>query len=84
MNARIIAFSAAVSLCGAAYAAEPAKPPVSQPEPAQEHRVEIVLASADQVNNGPAQQQAQQPARHARVARVTTCRCGDQQDQPDE
>jgi hypothetical protein len=84
MNVHIIAFAAAISACGVAFAAEPAKAPVSQPDQAQAHRAEIVLASADQVNPGPAQQQAQQAPRHARVARVTTCRCGDQQDQPDE
>lgn len=86
MHARIIIVAAAALANGSAFAAEPAAPPAHQPESAQSapHRAEIVLASADQVSPAAAGQQAQATPRHARVARVTTCRCGDQQDQPDE
>jgi hypothetical protein len=84
MHARVIAFAAAVLVGGTAFAAEPAKPPAHQQDQAQGQRVEIVLASADQADSSDANHQAQPAPRHARVARVTTCRCGDQQDQPDE
>jgi hypothetical protein len=84
MNARVVIIAAALFASGSAFAAEPAQPPVRQPDQAQIHRAEIVLASAEQVNSGPADQQVQPVRRHARVARVTTCRCGDQQDQPDQ
>ena len=86
MHARvvIIAAAAAALFGGTAFAAEPAKPQARQPEQAQANRAEILLASADQVNSNGAEQPAQSARRHARVGRVTTCRCGDQQDQQDQ
>jgi hypothetical protein len=86
MNARFILIAAATLTSASAFAAEPAaKPPAqqsSQPEPASAH---VLLASADDVRS-PApvadQQAPTQPKR--RLARVTTCRCGDQQAQPDQ
>lgn len=86
MHARVVIIAAALLSSGSAFAAEPAAAPVSQPDSAQPqvHRAAIVLASAEQANPAPADQQAQPAPRRARVARVTTCRCGDQQDQPDE
>jgi predicted component of type VI protein secretion system len=84
MHARLVIIAVAFFGAGSAFSAEPARPPAHesvQPEP---QRAQIVLASAEQVNPGPTQQQAQPTVRRARVARVTTCRCGDQQAEPDE
>jgi len=45
----------------------------------------VVLASADQVPAPPPhEQQVTAPAKHPRVGRVTTCRCGDPQAQPEQ
>jgi hypothetical protein len=80
----IVALAAAGFFGSAAFAADPVRPEPRQATQAPAHRTEIVLASADQVNSSPAEQQAQSAPRHARVARVTTCRCGGQESQPDE
>lgn len=86
MHARIIIVAAALLASGGAFAAEPATAPARPPESLQPqpHRAQLMLASADQRNSAPGDQQAQAAPRHARVARVTTCRCGDQPEQPDE
>lgn len=64
---------------GQVLAAPPKGAPV-QPEPSQQTAPAVVLASADTV--GPQAPVGTQPApsqpRH-RIARVTTCRCGDPQ-----
>jgi len=85
MHARFVIIAAATLAGGTAFAAEPAKPQVRQPDQAEAHRAQIVLASADSAQPGTAIDQHAQPApRRARVGRVTTCRCGDQQAQPDQ
>lgn len=87
MNARVVVLAAALLASGSAFAADPAGPPSNQPDQAQAqaHRAAVLLASADHLAANPADQQQAQPIqRRARVGRVTTCRCGDQQDQPDE
>lgn len=68
MNNRFIPIAAATLLSTASFAAEPTKAP--EPAPAQPHptSAQVVLASAEE----------------RRVARVTTCRCGDQQAQPEQ
>jgi hypothetical protein len=86
MHTRFILIAAAALTSASAFAAEPAtKPPVqqsSQPEPASAH---VMLASADDVQAPAptADQQTPAPPKR-RLARVTTCRCGDQQAQPDQ
>jgi len=84
MNARFVWIAAATLIGSAALAAEPVKPPVepaTQPQP----RPDVVLASADQVPAPPPhEQQVTAPAKHPRVGRVTTCRCGDPQAQPEQ
>lgn len=87
MHTRFILIAAASLLSTAAIAAEPTKtaePTPAQPQP-QPQPAHVVLASADDVHApAPAgQQQASAPAKR-RVGRVTTCRCGDQQPQPEE
>jgi hypothetical protein len=83
MNARFVPIAAATLIGSAALAAEPVKPPVepaTQPQP----RPDVVLASADQIPvSAPREQQATTPAKRPRAGRVTTCRCGDPQAQPE-
>lgn len=83
MHVRFISIAAATAMAASAHAAEPAKPS-PQPTPQVQQRPDVVLASAERLQ-APASgdQQATTPKPH-RVARVTTCRCGDQQPEPDE
>jgi hypothetical protein len=85
MHARFVLIAAAISIGSAAFAGEPAKPaaePATQPQP---RPVEVVLASAEQVPApAPHEQQAAAAAKRPRVGRVTTCRCGDPQAQPEQ
>jgi hypothetical protein len=80
MHARLMVIAAATLTMGTSAIAEPAKtrePHAAQPAspPAQ-----VVLASADQIREpSPNAEQATPPVKRPRVARVTTCRCGDQQ-----
>ena len=85
MRARLLMIGIAGFTCGAAAAAagatEPAKAPVRNADQAIEQAVPVVVASADQVRTAAAaaqQQEGAAPAPKRRVARVTTCRCGDQ------
>ena len=78
MHARFVLIAAATLISGSAFAAGPAKPPVpaaQQPQPAQP---QVVLASADDLRGASADQPTQSPPKR-RIARVTTCRCGDPQ-----
>ena len=80
MTARLMfVAAAALALAGAAVAADPAKPELpGTSTPAQPHR-ELILAAADTKSPAPvAEAEAPAPAKR-RVARVTTCRCGDPQ-----
>ena len=62
----------------AAVVAEPAKAPVRKADQPAEQPIEVVIASAEQVRTPAADQQASEPAKRKRKARITTCRCGDQ------
>jgi hypothetical protein len=84
MHARFVIVAAALFAAGSAFAAEPPKAPVRESNAVEAHRPQIVLASAESVSQAPSDQQAQPTPRRARVARVTTCRCGDQQAEPEE
>jgi len=84
MHARFVLIAAATLLSGSAFAAQPAKPaprPPAQPEPATP---KVVLASAEVAQaQTPAAQQGQATPKR-RAGRVTNCRCGDQEAQPDD
>jgi hypothetical protein len=86
MHARLILIAAGTAMSAGAFAAEPAKPAAqpaaqAQPRPA----ADVVLASADRVETpAPSAPQAAAMPKPHRVGRVTTCRCGDQQAQPDD
>jgi prophage tail gpP-like protein len=84
MHARFAIVAAAFFVAGSAFAAEPPKAPERESNAVDAHRPQIVLASADTASQASADQQAQPVQRRARVARVTTCRCGDQQAEPEE
>ena len=85
MHARFVLIAAAALFSGSAFAAEPVKPavqPTAQQQPAQP---QIVLASTDDVRvPSTTDQQAQAGPKRPRVGRVTTCRCGDPQAQPEQ
>ena len=77
MNLRFLLIAVTL-MSGSAFAAEPPKAPVEQAAQPQRTNPPVVLASADTVRAPtPADQQSVTPVKH-RVARVTTCRCGDQ------
>ena len=85
MHARFVLIAAATLIGSAALAAEPLKPPPQPATQPQPRPVEVVLASADQVPAAAAhEQQLAAPAKRPRVGRVTTCRCGDPQAQPEQ
>ena len=85
MSVRFLAFFATALTLSAAAVAEPSRPARHEASQPSGHSNEVVLASADQVQAPtPSPDQATAtPVKH-RAARVTTCRCGDQIQQPDE
>ena len=85
MYTRVILVAAATLLSTSAIAAEPAKTPKPAPAQPQPQPAQVVLASADQVRApAPAGQQQVPTPPKRRFARVTSCRCGDQQAQPED
>ena len=81
MYARLIVIAAAALTVANPVVAEPAKPRAAEPttQPATRPAA-IVLASAETVGDvPPSTEQAAPPVKRPRTARVTTCRCGDQQ-----
>ena len=84
MPVRFVLIAAATLTSGTAFAAQPVKPPVqpaAQPQPAP---AQVLLASVDDVRApSTADQPASTPAKRPRIGRVTTCRCGGQEAQPD-
>ena len=85
MRAHLIALVAIVTMSGTALA-EPAKhdAPKAGAAKAQEHPIDVVLASADSNHSSPAiATQTSTTAVKRPLPRVTTCRCGDPQVDPD-
>jgi hypothetical protein len=83
MRVRFVLIAAASLAGGTAFAAEPVKPPAQpaaqrQPAPAQ-----VVLASADELRVPSTTEQPQTAPKRPR-GRVTTCRCGDSEAQPEQ
>jgi hypothetical protein len=78
-----LAAIAAAAVMTAAGAAQPAKTDSRQPAPTHIVAAPVILASASEVR-APSTADAQRPADPGkrRIARVTTCRCGDPQ--PDD
>jgi hypothetical protein len=85
MSARLMTIAVAALTLGTTALAEPARtedhsnPPTNRP-------AAIVLASAEtaQASAPAADQPAAAPAKPRRAARVTTCRCGDPQAEPQD
>jgi hypothetical protein len=79
MYARFALIAAVTLTSVSAFAAEPVKPAQPQSSHAEPVSAQVVLASADDVPApaGTDHQTAPTPPRPHRVARVTTCRCGD-------
>lgn len=85
MIARVLIVASATLMSVGATAAEPSPPP-REGQQASASAPRLLLASADDVHLSPAaQQQAPEAPKPRRIARVTSCRCGDvptqQQDQ---
>ena len=80
MLARSIIIAATLTAATAAYA-EPAKPQAQ--EAGQASSRPLVLASAEVAKAPVAAADQQAPAKRPRVARVTSCRCGDPVPQDD-
>ncbi len=84
MNSRLIMIVAATLTSATVFAAEPSKPAPQSPARPELAPPKVVLASADVAPaSAPASQQAPATPKR-RIGRVTTCRCGDQQAQPDQ
>ena len=86
MNARFVVFACATLVAGAPVAADPPKaPPRETVQPHGQVR-QVVLASADAVPTPAAATDQQVPAAPKRphVSRVSSCRCGDPQADPDQ
>jgi hypothetical protein len=84
MNARFVMIAATVLTIGASATAEPPKTPAAGPAHPPSPPAEVLLASADQVSTPASPDQGAAPVKRPRVARVTTCRCGDQQIQNEQ
>jgi hypothetical protein len=82
MHARLMVIAAAALVAGTPTFAEPVKPRDAQPVQPASRPATVVLASADQIaEQAPTGEQQAARVKRPRVARVTTCRCGDQQAQ---
>ena len=85
MQARFVLIAALTAMSSQAFAVEPAKPaqqPAAQPQQAP---ADVVLASAERVQTpAPASQQPTVAPKPHRMGRLMSCRCGDQQAQPDD
>lgn len=75
----LVMIAAGLSLASAGWA-EPPKAPVQKAEQPAKEEPAVVVASAGQRTrpNAEQQQQDEAPAKPARHARATSCRCGDQ------
>ena len=85
MYVRFLVIAATALNIGAPVVGEPSRPAQHETAPPSGHSNQVVLASADQPQEQTSNpdQATPTPVKH-RAARVTTCRCGDQIQQPDE
>ena len=79
MHLRFVAIAVAAFSLSAPAAAEPAKSAQAPRRPIAS--APLMLASADRVATPVKTQPETGPAKHARVARATSCRCGEVQPQ---
>ena len=78
MRIRLLVTAIASLSLAAAGSAEPPKAPVQKAEQPAGQRPVIVAAADETSQPATGDPQASAPAKPARHARVTTCRCGDQ------
>ena len=85
MHARFILIAAATLISTSAFAADTAKPAPQPPAQPESAAPKVVLASANigQPSAPTTQQGAVTPKRRV-AGRVTDCRCGDQEGQPED
>ena len=85
MHARFILIAAATLMSTSAFAADTPKPAPQPPVQPESATPKVVLASAN-IEQPTAHDSQQAPATPKRrvAGRVTSCRCGDQQAQPDD
>lgn len=80
MQVRFVLIAIIALTSAGAAAAEPQKAPAKATAQLQPASPRVMLASADEVRSPAASEpQVQLQSKRPRVARVTTCRCGDQQ-----
>lgn len=86
MYVRFLVIAASALSIGAPAVAEPPRPASHETSQPSAHGTPVVLASADQIQapTSNPDQTAATPPKRPRAARVTSCRCGDQIQQPDE
>jgi hypothetical protein len=83
MRVHLTVIAGLLAIAGRA-GAEPAKTAVPAPAEPQHRSAPIMLASAE-IGHAPTSPETGQPApAKRRIARVTTCRCGDQQPDPEQ
>ncbi len=78
MRIRLLVTAAATLSLAAAVAAEPPKAPIQKAEQPADQRPLVVAAAHETAQPAVSDPQASAPTKPARLARVTTCRCGDQ------
>jgi hypothetical protein len=78
MRVRLIVTAVATVALAAAVSAEPPKAPVQKAEQPVDQQAIVVAAADETAQPAASDPQASTPAKPARHARVTTCRCGDQ------
>lgn len=86
MHVRLLAIAITAFTIGTTAVAEPPRPAPHEASQSSGHSTQVVLASADQAQapTSSPDQATPAPVKRPRTARVTTCRCGDQVQQPDE
>jgi hypothetical protein len=83
MRAHLVSIAVGISLVSAVAAAEPPKAPLTKAEQSADRAPAAVVAASEAVVAAPADQRQQPQASDAakppvRHARVSSCRCGDQ------
>ena len=80
MHARLMVIAAAALTIGTSALAEPPKTRAARAAQPATPPAQVLMASAEEARDpAPAAEPATPPVKRPRAARVTTCRCGDQQ-----
>jgi hypothetical protein len=79
MRARLMIIAATALTVGTSALADPPKSREAQAAQPASPPAQVLMASVESGDPAPAADQAPPPVKRPRVARVTSCRCGDQQ-----